>query len=403
MDAGTKSFLLFGYFLDYRGSDVEFDFSGVDPKKYLDTPEDELIDTGIEKLKSSVRKMMDDGRENIVPLSGGLDSRAILGCLNEFTGGEGIVCYTYGVPGSYDYEIAGELSRKLGLKHVRYPLKDYDFSMKEEEEVAERFRYQTLLFVHPPMEQLREIADDRVIWSGFIGGEIAGSHVLSNPSGDVRTAKDHFMKKNTLCRSGTYFDHDPGNFYEFLDLRWEDNEILHMDDQLDFLNRQTKYIAPHVLMKGFDYRTPFHDTEFQDFLLSLPLKYRYRKNLYKKILMKAYPDIFSLGVKENIGLGTDAPWISVLGMEIKERILKAVQGDSHWDKRVNYFDINSEIRNNSSLREIVKKTVADLGKRKLGFKHDPESLLKDHLNKRINAGDILIAMSSLEIILERKH
>jgi asparagine synthetase B (glutamine-hydrolysing) len=402
MESDIKSFLLLGYFLDFKESNVQFDFSGIDPGRYLDRSEDELIDIGIEKLKSSVKKLMDDGRENIVPLSGGLDSRAILACLNELTGGNDIICYTYGIPGSFDYKIARDLSKRLEIKHLCYPLNGYKFSLDEEMEVARRFRYQTVLFFHPPMPQIEEIAGGRIIWSGFIGGEIAGSHVLSHPSTDPVSAKNNFLKKNTFCRSGKYFDYQRADFYKTFDLKWEHNEIVHMDDQLDFLNRQKKYIGPHVLMDGYDYRTPFYNSDFQNFMLSLPLKYRYRKNIYKKILMKAYPDLFSYGVKENIGLRTDAPWISVLGMEIKEKILKKVQGESRWDKRVNYFDMNSEIRGNSSLRKIMKETISKLDSRELGFKTDPQKILKDHLSRKIDAGDILLTMSSLQIIMENR-
>ncbi|MGA1822559.1 MAG: asparagine synthase-related protein [Thermoplasmatota archaeon] len=400
MASHIGSFLLFGYFLDYRDSNVQFDFSNVDPKKYIDTPESELIDLGIGKLKNSVRKLMDDRKEIVVPLSGGMDSRAVAACLHEFRGGEDIICYTYGLPGSYDYEIAREISKKLKIRLELFSLKDYGFSIEEEGRTAERFRYQTLLFFHPPMKQLEDLVGDRVIWSGFLGGEIGGSHVLANPSGDVRSAKENFVKKNTYLNADSYLDIDKSDLHDLLDLRWENNERLHMNDQLDFLNRQMKYIAPHVLMKGFEYRTPFFNTEFYDFMISLPIRYRLRKYLYKKILVKAYPDLFSFGVKENVGLKPDASMVSILGMGLKERLLKKVQGPARRDRRLNYYDVDEEIRNNESLRRIVRKTIVGMDRRKLGLKHDPEILLKDHLARRRNAGGFLVTLSSLRIIEE---
>jgi len=403
MDANIRSFLVFGYFQGSRNSNVEFDLSGIDPGRYVDIREDELIGIGIDKLKGSIRKRMVGNKDIVLPLSGGLDSRAILACLHEFRGGEGIECYTYGLPGSFDYEIAKDISGKLGIKHVVFPLSKYKFSIEEELEVAERFRDQTLLFFHPPMRKLEGMVGDKVIWSGFLGGEIGGSHVRANPSTDIETAKENFIRKNTYNDADRYLESDGREFHDLLELKWNDNDRLFMDDQLDFLNRQRKYIAPHVLMKGFNYVTPLFNSEFYDFMLSLPLKYRFRKYLYKKILVKAYPDLFSIGVKENVGLKPDASIFSIYGMGIRERIMKKVQGASRWDKRVNYFDVNEEIRTNSSLRKIVKRTVEDLDGRELGLRSDPDRILKDHLNRKIDAGGMLLTMSSLEIIHEHSN
>ena len=112
MDAtNLNSFLKFGYFLDYKNSNYSFDFSNINKNKYKDFTEEKLINIGIKLWKNAIRNQFDEKEMNVVPLSGGLDSRAILATLSEITDPSKIYTYTFGSPGTWDFEIGNYIAK----------------------------------------------------------------------------------------------------------------------------------------------------------------------------------------------------------------------------------------------------------------------------------------------------
>ena len=101
----VNSFLRLGYFIDYPGKRAPIDFSRIDKARYSDVPFEELVRVGVGKLRNTVGELWVEGREHVVPLSGGLDSRLILGALLEHSDARDIRTFTYGIAGSYDFEI----------------------------------------------------------------------------------------------------------------------------------------------------------------------------------------------------------------------------------------------------------------------------------------------------------
>ncbi|MBD3402458.1 hypothetical protein GF420_06160 [candidate division GN15 bacterium] len=78
----------------------------------------ELVDELDAIYRGVIRKQIGDNTEIILPLSGGLDSRFIVAHVMDM--GRQPHCYTHGVPGCLDYEIAVEVARALQIRH-------YDF------------------------------------------------------------------------------------------------------------------------------------------------------------------------------------------------------------------------------------------------------------------------------------
>ena len=57
------------------------------------------------------------------------------------------------------------------------------------------------------------------------------------------------------------------NLADLLEGEYMTKEDLTLDEQLDFRDRQMKFVAPHVLMKGFEYELPFLYQPWVDFML----------------------------------------------------------------------------------------------------------------------------------------
>ena len=81
------------------------------------------ISEGVKIFKETIGNQLASsgrGAVHILPMSGGLDFRAVLGGLLEHIPSSQIVTVTYGIPGTWDFEIAKMISRKFGIQHVGY-------------------------------------------------------------------------------------------------------------------------------------------------------------------------------------------------------------------------------------------------------------------------------------------
>ena len=143
-----NSFLKLGYFLDYKNKDISINVSNIDKQKYQDIEEYELIKIGSKLWKESICSNFDTNQKHLVPISGGLDSRAILSALLEHTEAKNIYTYTFGTPNTLDYDVGNYVSKKLGTKHTSFDLTQYNFNQKELEDISKRVNFQTILFHH---------------------------------------------------------------------------------------------------------------------------------------------------------------------------------------------------------------------------------------------------------------
>ncbi len=104
------------------------------------------VDEGVKALKRTMADEIastDANATHIVPLSGGLDSRAILGGLLENLPKSQIITATYGIPGSWDFEIAKDIARKFGVRHEVFNLLDDKWDVDQLVAAAARLKSRT--------------------------------------------------------------------------------------------------------------------------------------------------------------------------------------------------------------------------------------------------------------------
>lgn len=400
-----NSFLALGYFLDYKENKFLPLFQ-VDTKIYKRFNLIELTEIGSKILLEVFSEHFKQNSKHLVPLSGGYDSRAIIGGLLKFTDSSNIKTFTYGVPGSYDFEIGKNISKMYGLDHIAINFQSQHFTMDMLLDAAKRFRRQTMLFFHPDYRHLEEMFADYNYWSGFLGGEAAGAHFpkWEEKEMDIDFIKRRFLKNNSYVRS-VYLSNEPlENLTTLLNSDYTNIDNLTRYEKIDFFNRQTKYIAPHVCPDGFKIITPFSSSTWLNFICSIPRDYRRDLILYKKILLYTFPELFMLPTKNRFGLSLGASEFAFLIKRIEHKLLyysgfkKTVQ-----TKKVNYFDINDFIRNNKSMKEIIIESLRKLKGRNLVPWIDLDLLLNKHLFYKANYGDALQVLASLEIILSSKE
>ncbi len=391
-----NSFLTLGYFLDYKNKDISIDISNIDKEKYKNISESELIAIGSKLWRDSISENFQENQKHLVPISGGLDSRAVLAGLLEHTEAKNIHTYTFGTPNTLDYDIGSYIAKKLGTNHTSFDLTNYNFNQNELENISTRVDFQTILFHHAPVFKVDNLFKGCQTWNGFMGDPLAGSKLSNHSSSTLDEAKKLFIEKNIYVKSMQLSQNI--DFSDLIDSDLIGKDKLTLDEQVDFQNRQIKYISPHVLMKGYEYKLPFLHQPYVDFMLSVDNKYRTDQNLYEKILLKSFPKEFSYKTKGNFGLPLGASKNSIFMKRVQDKILRTV-GLSK-GVGINYLDFNDKIRTKKDLRDVISMNILDLKKRDIMDWIDIENILNNHLLNKGNFADALIVLASLEIHLK---
>lgn len=393
-DINLGSFLDFGYFLHYKNQNVFPDLSRLDESKYAELSEDELIDIGIMLWEKMISDQYREEDTHVVPLSGGIDSRAILATLLKHTSAEKIHTYTYGTPGSLDYEIGNEIAKRCGTNHRSFPLTEYNYNMDELIDASKRVDHQTLLFLHGPISEIDRSYADCQIWSGTIIDVFFGRHTHLKKASNWTDAILNSFDENQFTKSHKLSKHSYNDYIDLVDIDDRYCQYFEREHIIDLMNRQVKFVEPHVLMDGLNYKILFNN-ELSDFANCLPIYYRENQNLYFKIFMRAYPELFSIRTKTSFGLSLQAPAYA----KFMKRSIDKIFGRSV-KRNINYLNFSEKIIEDKDLNRIFTDNIYDLRDRKLLHWIDPVSILKSHMKKERDLSDALIPLVSLEIHLK---
>lgn len=363
---------------------------------------------GVEALRSALRRSVyetDAHKTHVLPLSGGLDSRAILGGMLENLAGSRIQAVTFGTPGTWDYEIGRQVARSVGVRWEPLDLTGHDWRWNTNDlvQTASRTGWPVWIFDAHINRQIPELfGPECVYWSGFMGEALSGAHLPEQESATWEQAIARFVKKNRLGRSSTLA---PPEFQPGLVLPgapFMDSGALSFDDQLDFGVRQQCRIKHVVMAKGYEYRTPFLDTGWSGFILSVPRRHRNKQALYQQILQAAYKGLMSLPVKGNAGLPLGAPqWRKLLpaGRLHMHASANKFLPWLEWgvSPKTNYIDFDRGLRQRADLKEVVRENLHDLKKRGIVQWLDIDELWKRHQRRIENCAMPLLLLASLEI------
>jgi asparagine synthetase B (glutamine-hydrolysing) len=402
MDFSSKilSFLDLGYFLDYPEKSVLLP-DKINPVEQDGVTKEELFITVRQKWLKSLDSGFSSGQGCVVPLSGGLDSRAVLAGLLQFTEAFNITTYTFGMPGAFDYEIAAKVARSVGVSNIRIPLDKYEYSLDELIETSKKMDHQTLMFYHAPLRLIHRDFADGVHWSGFLGDAITGGHISEKLASSHEEAQRKFLDFNSYIKGDDVRLLTGGTDYALshLVVPPKENGFLTLEEGYDLLNRQNKYIAPHVMLQGFEHRAPFNNPELMGFFLGLTDAQKRKQIFFKAFLQWWKPRIFSLPVKNNLGFPLNAaPWRP----KLRKKYFALMQRKRNWkNPKINYFNFSDDIIYNAKFRVLVLSQLEDLLTRKiLPDVIKPKVLWKEHQQRIGDHGRLIQGLVSLEIHLK---
>ncbi len=154
--------------------------------KYLDKTGSEHFND-LNKISMNVFKRVTEiaaGRQLVIPLSGGYDSRYIVTMLKKLNY-ENIICYTYGRKESYEVERSKNVAEKLNFQwfFVEYNEKTWKEYLTASEELESiSFNYSALPHIQDFMA-IKELMDrkiideDSIVVPGYCGDLLGGSYV----------------------------------------------------------------------------------------------------------------------------------------------------------------------------------------------------------------------------------
>lgn len=276
-------------------------FLHMEPDSYDEAVLREQLDQAVVRC---IQRLIDyaDGRQIVVPLSGGYDSRLIVTLLKRL-GYDNVLTFTYGVPGNKESEYSQKVANALGL---RWHFVEYSEDLwREAWQTPERWEYQKWASGWNSIAHVQDWLAVKVMKAhgvpepdclfvpGHSGDFVAGSHIPANAfertSFTLDDAADAVFSK--------HYGLAPLKFFETSRLIWAERIRDRMErdgitaawqyadvfEKWDWQERQAKYICNSIRVYeffGFSWWMPFWDKEFIYFWQNTPLKLRKNRQWY---------------------------------------------------------------------------------------------------------------------------
>jgi len=297
-----------------------------------------------DRFDSLFDNLVDQSQEgrHIIPLSGGWDSRAILGALLERVDVDRIVTVSFGAPGQLDSDLGKMVADSVGVEHYALDLRSIQFTW---EAIREYVHSSPWTLVPDGMfnSLCRNSVSNRsdTIWGGFGGGLTGGGHLSyssTHPDQNIAdfSAKQQRVKTLSLC-------HPEFLFKDYLPLPKQDVN-LNYDDLLHQGIRQAYCIAPIIIpiqkwervgaLIGKDKSdarviAPFADPAWAGYWLSAPREVRKGQKLYLEMLRLKFPALFLLPGKSDLGINQDCR-LSYLLRKVNQIFRTQLQRRAPW-------------------------------------------------------------------------
>lgn len=272
-------------------------------ENFFSDSEEELLNRLDEVFVRVFQRLIEStkGRQIVVPLSGGLDSRIIVVMLKRL-GVEDVICFTYGKKGNREAEISRQVAEALGYRwyFVEYTNEKW-YKCAHTDIMRAYYSYAGNLLSVPvftnflAIKELKEkgvIPENAVFVPGHSGDMLAGSWIPHNTDEMPHVLEccvSHSLKvhyslwrwnKNGKLRN--IFQKRVRKSLRGIDVH-DAESLINGIEYFNFNERQAKFIVNSNRVYeflGYQWQMPLWDTELIDFFLRVPLTLRVRQRLY---------------------------------------------------------------------------------------------------------------------------
>lgn len=278
--------------------------------------ETELLANLDSLIEQSTQTWLGDRQHALISLSGGLDSRILLGYLKQRLGIE-ITAATWGEPKSDDLQLARELAEATNTEHLTYILTENSEIAEEDLKFpawwTESFSVNNVPFYWRGWLDLLQTQQLPVI-HGFLGGPLGGGRLLK--WGVSPTHLDREVDEVVIGELRTWGINAAPNiltefstplFKQYLTEGIAEDLVGAFSDlteplvyqrlmRLDFYYRQRYYIANAISKITGTFLPsilPFYTKDNLDFVLQLPLELILDRKIFRKLLLEQFPTLSS--------------------------------------------------------------------------------------------------------------
>jgi len=290
------------------------------------------VDEAGRLLRQAIRKNLSGDYRLGIYLSGGLDSRTLLGFACQE--GPALPSITYGYSKSHDVLYARQIARKLGSQNHFFPqpngawLKDYvDLHLSITEGQQSFIHAHASLSLNPA----RQFLD--VNLPGFNGDQLLGGRA-------IQYADSSLSLPDETAFLGHLF-HDFNQNFSWPGITEAEEKLLYLpdiylqvrDSAFESLKQSLIPFSKYAPIKRLDYfttiyqgtrlsnlntiyqrafieaRYPFCDHDFADFIFSLPIEYRFNDRLYLAMITQEIPKVTLIPRDTDRLLPTTRQWI----------------------------------------------------------------------------------------------
>lgn len=251
--------------------------------------------------------------EVCIPLSGGIDSRFLLGCAMELLPKEKITTITFGLPNSLDYKIGSGLAKQLGVRSIHLPF--------DKRPIAELLRdsFQTVegaywcVPTHPILGLREAFQAFPFILSGYIGDLVFGSYDLPpEQAAKLEQSDQDYLKQIHEIMDTVDLDEalallaeqaaDPlrtDQIYAGYQANSRENAYAMWLWEDHLFNRTNFAVELHRDLTF--YGAPFVHQQVITMAYRLPKALRLEQKAYLEALRFAYPELWKYPTKNNYG------------------------------------------------------------------------------------------------------
>ena len=261
----------------------------------------------IKKLILSVK-----GKQIVVPLSGGMDSRYVVSGLKKFNY-ENVICVSYGLKNNKEAIIAKNIAKDLGFKwiFIEYSSKIFKKAFYSEDYKKYTSFCDNLTSIHfageyimlQSLKKNKNINKDAVFVNGQSGDFISGNHIpdeLITINKGLKNIEDliiatyiqkHYKHWASL-NNDEYITNITLNLKQLINKIKTNKDYINkahaLYEYMEFMDRQSKYVINgqrNYEYFGYEWRLPLWDDDYLNFWEKASLKDKKNQSLYKRTML----------------------------------------------------------------------------------------------------------------------
>lgn len=316
---------------------------------------------------------------HLLPLSGGYDSRLILGLLLDKISYKDINTVTFGTPDTHDFELPKAVAKITLVNHDLIDLSKLIVTENDLLYALEKNCFGTeLITAYYNKMILKKYGNNFQMWSGFFGVIAGNNYKYEYEKLSWDESLKEFVKnnqwvnkrKNLLIQNGFELINNLPQI-PFI----KDSSVLTYYEQLDFTIKQHAWLEKVVCSVEDNYFSPLCHPKWIVFMLAIPKEFRINSRLYHGVFKYKYPQLFNLPLKNRPQAGfkreknqlmhfRDSFWKlrrklkSVLGLGPKD--LEILKHNSGVNKNINYIDFSNAFRVREDFINLAKINLNEL-------------------------------------------